>query len=92
MNWLVKTDEGKALTNVHQQGPEWTVTVPTSWSGRMIFVMPYMKSATRQVSVKTTVEALPAETVATGGLQVRIVQEGRRYYASINVVRPCPFS
>lgn len=84
VNWLVKTEDGTALTNVHHQGPQWTITFPTSWAGRTIFVMPYMNSATLQVSVRTIVEALPAETVVTEGLQVSIAQEGRRYYASIN--------
>jgi hypothetical protein len=84
VNWLVKTEAGTALTNVHHQGPEWTIAIPASWSGLTLFVMPYMRSATRQVSVETRVEDVPGERSIPSGLRVRIDRDDRRYYASIN--------
>lgn len=84
VSWLVKTGEGTALTNVHHQGPEWTVAVPAAWAGHTIYVMPYMNSATQRVSARTIVEALPEDTPVTAGLEVQVIRENRRYYASIN--------
>lgn len=85
VSWLVKTENGTALAHIHAGGPIWTTTVPESWAGLAIRVMPYMRSASTNICVRTQVAPLPvdlqppAKTVA-----VEIFQENRRYYASIN--------
>ena len=83
VSWLVKTEGGTALTNVRAAGPAWSVIVPESWAGETIFVMPYMNSATRLISVRTEVAARTAAPSPVP-VQVAIEQEGRRYYASVN--------
>lgn len=83
VSWLVKTERGSALTNVRAEGPVLAVSVPDSWAGETVFVMPYMNSATRRISVRTEVAAATA-TTAPVPIQVEVTQEGRRYYASVN--------
>jgi len=84
VSWLVKTEGGVALTNVRNRGPVWTVAVPESWAGETVFVMPYMNSATRRISVRTAVAARAAAPAPAGIVQVTVELESRRYYASIN--------
>jgi hypothetical protein len=84
VSWLVKTISGECLTNVHHQGPILKVTIPTSWAGQAICVMPYMNSATFSVSVKTMVESRETTTILPDHVKVELFKEDSRNYASIN--------
>lgn len=84
VSWLVKTEDGLSLTNVSHCGPEWTLTIPESWSGKVIFVMPYMNSASTRISVRTEVAVMAQARVAAGAATVHIFREDMRCYASIN--------
>ena len=84
VNWLVKTVSGECLTNVHHQGPVWTVTIPNTWVGQTIYVMPYMNSATFSISIKTTVKLRETSTILPDHVKVVPIKEDQRYYASIN--------
>jgi hypothetical protein len=86
VNWLVKSDSGAALASVAEGGPEFTLTVPRTWAGHTVKVMPYMRSPSAAVAVTTTVaaESSPVPPRTDGqGVSVSIERDGRRYYAAV---------
>ncbi len=84
VSWLVKSAEGVALTNLHRQGPTLTLTIPASWAGQSLLVMPYMNSASTRISVRTRIEDAPVNRETPESVSVQVFKEDRRYYASVN--------
>jgi hypothetical protein len=87
VSWLVKSEGGAALANMSECGPEFTVTVPRTWAGQKVLVMPFMRAPSAAVGVTTEVagDTAPLVTaVPAGEVTVRIEKDGKRQYASIN--------
>jgi hypothetical protein len=87
VSWLVKSEGGAALANMSECGPEFTVTVPRTWAGQKVLVMPFMRAPSAAVGVTTEVagDTAPLVTaVPTGEVTVRIEKDGKRQYASVN--------
>jgi hypothetical protein len=55
VGWLVKSEGGSALASLANCGPEFTITVPNTWAGQNVFVMPFMRAPSAAVSVTTAV-------------------------------------
>ena len=86
VNWLAKSDSGAALASEAEAGPEFTLTIPKSWAGHTVTVMPYMRSPSAAVAVTTTVaaESSPTPPRTDGqGVSVSIERDGKRYYAAV---------
>jgi hypothetical protein len=87
VSWLVKSEGGAALANMSECGPEFTVTVPRTWAGQKVLVMPFMRAPSAAVGVTTEVagDTAPLVTaVPAGEVTVRIEKDGKRQYASVN--------
>jgi hypothetical protein len=82
VHWLIKTSDGGALLSERDVGPVLDVTVPPSWSGLTIMVMPYMRSPSTAVAARPSVGA--RAPIAGGVRQVEYVREGSRYYATVD--------
>jgi hypothetical protein len=82
VHWLVKTSDGAALLSERDVGPLLELTVPQTWSGHTVFAMPYMRSPSAAIAVRTEVAA---EAPSIGEvIEVECVREGSRYYATVN--------
>jgi hypothetical protein len=82
VHWLVKANDGAALLSERDVGPVLSFTVPETWSGQTVFVMPFMHSPSAAIAVQT---AVAAQAPAAGGEhQVQFVREGSRYYARVD--------
>jgi uncharacterized small protein (DUF1192 family) len=87
VSWLVKSEGGAALASVAHAGPVLTVTVPPAWQDQQVLVMPYLRSPSAAVAVRTHVPAVAEARVpraAGAGVTVRVERDGRRFYASVD--------
>ena len=87
VSWLVKSEGGSALASLANCGPDFTITVPNTWAGQNVLVMPYMRAPSAAVSVTTAVadEEVAAPPAPTGGpVSVRIERDNKRFYASVD--------
>jgi len=86
VSWLVKSESGSALASLANCGPDFTITVPNTWAGQNVLVMPFMRAPSAAVSVTTAVadEEVAPPTAPTGGpVSVRIERDNKRFYASV---------
>ncbi|MEO7189618.1 MAG: hypothetical protein ABI051_01030 [Vicinamibacterales bacterium] len=87
VGWLVKAEDGAALASMANCGPEFEVTIPMSWAGHDVLVMPFLRAPSAAIAVTTSVAPVTAPApIATGEaapLEVRIEKDLRRYYASV---------
>ena len=87
VSWLVKSEGGSALASLANCGPEFTITVPNTWAGQNVLVMPFMRAPSAAVSVTTAVadEEVASPTMPSGGpVAVRIERDNKRFYASVS--------
>jgi len=87
VSWLVKSEGASALASVANGGPEFTITVPNTWAGQNVLVMPFMRAPSTAVSVTTAVaDADIASSIALTGeaVTVRIERDNKRYYAAVD--------
>ena len=87
VSWLAKSASGAALASVAEGGPEFTLTVPKTWAGHTVTVMPFMRSPSAAVAVTTAVAAESAPTPPRSDgepVSVRIERDGKRYYAAVD--------
>jgi uncharacterized small protein (DUF1192 family) len=87
VSWLVKSESGAALANMSECGPEFVVTVPRTWAGQKVTVMPFMRAPSAAVAATTTIAAETAPLVTatpSDGITIRIEKDGKRQYAAVN--------
>jgi hypothetical protein len=85
VSWLVKATDGAALTHLPEHGPVLTLDVPAAWADREALVMPYLRSPSTRIAVRTVFEAAPGPLpVPADAVTVEVVREGSRYYASVD--------
>ena len=85
VSWLIKSLDGAALGHFVRKGPVLALTVPDAWAGQRALVMPYMRSPSAAVAVRTDIGDRHTGAPAPGGLRhVEVVKEGSRFYASVN--------
>lgn len=85
VNWLVKSADGAALAHTHLAGPQFRLTIPETWAGQTAIVMPYMKSPSASIGVRTTVAAralLPSRRVEIR--DVEVFRQAGKFYASVS--------
>jgi hypothetical protein len=86
VSWLVKSEGGSALASLSSCGPEFTITVPSTWAGQNVLVMPFMRAPSAAISVTTAVddlEAAPPISPTDGPAAIRIERDNKRFYASV---------
>jgi hypothetical protein len=86
VNWLVKSENGSALVSAAHCGSELTVTVPNTWAGQSVLVMPFMRAPSSAVAVVTAVsdETAPRPASSNAAASVRIERDNKRFYASVD--------
>ena len=87
VNWLVKSEGGSALASLANSGPEFTITVPNTWAGQNVLVMPFMRAPSAAISVTTAIAGQgvsPAAVPAGGPVSVRIERDNKRFYAAVD--------
>lgn len=92
IHWLAKTADGAAVLSERNVGPVLTLTVPPTWSGASVSVMPYLRSPSASIAAVTTVASEsasppPSGTMnvpPSGTMNVRCEREKSRWYASID--------
>jgi hypothetical protein len=85
VNWLVKSADGAALAHKLLEGPVLRLTVPETWAGETAIVMPYMKSPSAGIAVRTNVSSravLQSSRVAVR--EVEVFRQAGKFYASIS--------
>lgn len=86
VSWLVKSEGGSALASLANCGPEFTITVPNTWAGQNVLVMPFMRAPSAAISVTTAIgdaEVARPTSPTEGPASVRIERDGKRFYASV---------
>src|SRR5829696_9177972 len=87
VRWLIKSTDGGVLAHMLGQGAALDLTVPDGWRGHVLLVMPYFKSPSAAISVRTSIagaETAAAAPIAAGVRQVDVVRESSRYYAAVD--------
>jgi len=51
VSWLVKSEGGSAVASLASCGPEFTITVPNTWAGQNVLVMPFMRAPSAAVTL-----------------------------------------
>jgi hypothetical protein len=85
VNWLIKSTDGAALAHKLLEGPQLRLTVPETWAGETAIVMPYMRSPSAGIAVRTVIAtrpALPSTRVAVR--EVEIFRQAGKFYASVS--------
>jgi len=86
VSWLVKSEGGSALASLANCGPEFTITVPNTWAGQNVLVMPFMRAPSAAIGVTTAVageEVAPPPAPTGGAVSVAIERDDKRFYASV---------
>jgi hypothetical protein len=87
VRWLIKAADGGVLAHLTEQGPVLRLTVPEPWAGQTVLVMPYIKTPSANVSVRTMVEMrdeVDSDTTRSEPRQIEMMCESGRYYASVS--------
>jgi hypothetical protein len=85
VSWLIKSMDGAALAHFAETGPVLEVVVPDGWAGHTALAMPYSRSPSAAISVRTEYSAPASDRPAPSLERPRtfeVVQEDSRFYAS----------
>lgn len=83
VHWLVKSSDGAALLSERDVGPTLEVEIPATWSGLEVLAMPYLRSPSAAIAVRTQVASAAISTNG-GPHQVVCEREANRLYASVD--------
>jgi hypothetical protein len=83
VSWLVKSADGGALAHFNRHGSTLELLVPERWSNHVAVVMPYLRSPTTTISVRTIITA-GSPNVLEAAKTVDITNEDGRFYASVD--------
>jgi len=70
VSWQIKSEDGKVLKEFKKHGPKLEIKIDKKWQGETFYVMPYVNSPVKKVSVKSSIPAVLAKGEIAWGAKV----------------------